>query len=159
VPVTGDDVVIAATANSAEVLFDGTAAAVTINSLTSGEPFHITGSTLALSGAGPFTMTAGLTLDGGDLGGSGTLTVSPTMSWTGGNLDGGGTLVIPSGAALNISSNTFRQFLGHTINNSGTINWTGAANIRVDAGTNVINNQSGGIFNAQNEQVLNNNEL
>ena len=69
VPVDGDDVVIPATANSAEVLFDGSVAggAVTINSLSSDEPFRITGATLTVQGAGPFTMTAGLTLSGGTL--------------------------------------------------------------------------------------------
>src|SRR5438132_1343940 len=56
VPVTGDDVVIPSTAASAEVLFDGSAAAVSLNSLSSAEPFHITGSTLALDGAGSFSM-------------------------------------------------------------------------------------------------------
>ena len=62
VPVDGDDVRIAATAESAEVLFDTSVAGtgVTINSLTSdgvnpiGEPLRITGDTLTLSGAGPF---------------------------------------------------------------------------------------------------------
>src|SRR5207248_2444665 len=128
-------------------------AAVSLNSLSSAEPFHITGSTLALDGAGSFSMTAGLTLDGGDLGGSGTLTVSPTMDWTGGTLDGGGTLVIPTGANLNISSTTLKAFNGHTLNNSGTVTWTGTGDIRVDTAPSVVNNQSGGVFNAQNNSV------
>jgi hypothetical protein len=154
VPTNGDDVVIAATANSAEVLFDSTAAAVTINSLSSAEPFHIGGSILTLTGAGSFTMTAGLTLSLGALGGSGSLTVSPTMDWTGGNMGGdGGTLVIPAGVNLNISG--FRQMFGHTINNSGTITWAGSnSELRADAGTNTLNNLSGGVFNAQSNSAM-----
>src|SRR4051794_8826741 len=124
VPVNGDDVVIAATANSAEVLFDSTAVAVTVNSLTSAEPFHITGSTLNLTGTGPFTMTTGLTLDGGTLDGTGTLDVSGTLTWTGGTMAGTGTTNANGG--MTISSNTHiigQRTLG--IGAGTTATWTG----------------------------------
>src|SRR4029079_9001831 len=128
VPVTGDDVLIPVTAGSAEVLFDGTAAAVTLNSLTSDEPFHITGSTLTLSGAGMFKMTAGLTLDSGTLAGTSTLDVSGTLTWAGGtmqdagitNANGGMTIngsdKILSARTLNIAAGTTATWTGGNIN-------------------------------------------
>src|SRR5262249_25902091 len=100
VPLANDDVRIPDVgAASAEVLFDGTATAVAVNSLTSdgttpvGEPLRITGSTLTLNGLGIFSLGAGLTLSGGTLGGTGTLTVSGASTWMGGNMTGTGELI------------------------------------------------------------------
>src|SRR5262245_41772833 len=52
VPLANDDVVIPDVAGSTEVLFDGSATSVTVNKLTSSEPFRITGNTLTLTGTG-----------------------------------------------------------------------------------------------------------
>src|SRR5207248_2823826 len=60
---------------------------------------------------------------------------------------------IASGGSLNISSTTLKAFNGHTLNNSGTVTWTGTGDIRVDTAPSVVNNQSGGVFNAQNNSV------
>src|SRR5262249_25389276 len=74
---------------------------------------------------------------------------------SGGNLAGGGTLVAPVGTTLAISSPNFRQLLGHTIQNNGTVNWSATGEVRADGGTNVINNA--GTWNATAGGQLNGN--
>src|ERR1043166_532403 len=60
VPVSAADVVIPNVTGSVEVLFDASVpgSGVTLNSLTSSEPFHISGDTLTLDGPGTFQLNA-----------------------------------------------------------------------------------------------------
>src|SRR2546428_5048547 len=76
------------------------------------------------------------------------------MSWDGqSNISGAGPLNIPSGTFLAISGTAERYVDGGTVNNSGTITWTGANNIALHNGG-TINNLSGGTFDAQNDQLI-----
>src|SRR5256885_5675507 len=91
-----------------------------------GEPFHIGSSTLTLSGAGTFSMTAGLTLDGGALGGTSTLDVSGTLTWTGGTMQGAG--VTNANGGMTISGNNSKTINQRTLNIAAltTATWTGS---------------------------------
>src|SRR5262249_55481594 len=127
VPAAGDDVCIPDVGPaSAEVLFDTTATAVSINSLTSdganpvGEPFRITGSTLTLNGPGTFSLGAGLTLGGGTLTGNGSLAVLGLLTWTGGVMRGSGRTDANGGMLVNGPSGVALQLLDtRVVNNAG----------------------------------------
>ena len=93
----------------------------------------------------------GGSFSGGTLGGNGTLTINGAYSWTGGTMGGGGTTAIASSASLAIGTGNLHLLVGRTINNSGTLTWTGTGGIRAAGGTNAITNLSGGVFNAQND--------
>jgi len=67
-----------------------------------------------------------LTLSGGTLQGSGNVTVSNTLNWSGGMMAGAGRTVLASGAAGNFTGASTKS-LNRTIDNSGTINYTGTA--------------------------------
>src|SRR4051794_25139866 len=70
-PANGDVVIIPATPNSASVIFDGTApAGVTLASLTSDEPFTLSGGTLTVSGILRQQNNTTFTLSGGTLAGA-----------------------------------------------------------------------------------------
>ncbi len=69
-----------------------------------------------------------IALSGGTLGGGSGSTLSLTAdgsTWTGGTLNGSGTVAIQPLATLAISGTGFRDFSGRTIENFGTVNWTG----------------------------------
>jgi uncharacterized repeat protein (TIGR01451 family) len=97
-----------------------------------------------------------LTLTGGTLNIAGALSTSASgvIDWTAdATLTGAGALTIASGGTMNIIGNGTRRIDGGTINNSGTINWSGLNNISIyDSG--VINNQSGGLFSVKNDQLI-----
>ncbi|HET9529318.1 MAG TPA: HYR domain-containing protein, partial [Blastocatellia bacterium] len=108
----------------------------------------ISGGDLLISAASTsnnLTINSGSMLSIGD-----TFAVSGNMTIAGGNVTGGGTLAINSGAVLNITSGA--SFIGVTVNNSGTTNWTNPGSIFMDSGA-VFNNLPGGLFHAQNEGV------
>src|SRR5205807_1397977 len=68
-------------------------------------------------------------------------------------LTGTGSLNIGSGGTLNLTGSGTRFIDGGTLNNSGTVNWSGGNNISVyDSG--VINNQAAGLFSVKNDQIL-----
>jgi filamentous hemagglutinin family protein len=108
---------------------------------------NISGGTANFSGS---ASTVGGSLSAGALGGGGTLTVSSgTFNWTGGAMAGGGTLAIPTGSVLNMTGGSMLFLDGYTINNAGTVNWSGATTVRADtASPSAITNQYGGQFNA-----------
>ena len=180
VPVDGSDVRIAATGNSAEVLFDTSVAGsgVTINSLTSdgvnpvGEPLRITGDTLTLSGAGPFALGTGVTiasgtfsaanavnidvlaLGGGELSGSGVVTVSGLTTWSGGTMTGMGTTQANGGLTLSGTTKTFTG--GRTLNNAGAATWS-AGDFNAGGGA-IFNNTASGTFDAQFDGAFSQNQ-
>src|SRR5438034_4611791 len=100
-PANGDDVVIVDTAASSEVIFDNTVSGgtVSVNSLTSDEPFRITAAlfssaTLTLDGPGTFNFNNALTMSAGLLNANGTVTVSDSLTLSGGTLGGTGTFSV-----------------------------------------------------------------
>jgi RHS repeat-associated protein len=118
----------------------------------------------AISGAGPTvignsstivningTVTAqNLEMTGGTIsaGDDGTLTIATSMLWTGGTISG--TLDVASGATLNVSSGVYNQptLSGLTLNNAGTLIWTGSYTLGFSDGS-TINNLSGATFDIE----------
>jgi len=90
-------------------------------------------------------------LSGGEVGGTGTLT-STGFVWTGGTMSGTGVTVIPVGATLAIRGAADKYLNARTLNNAGTVTWTGG---NLNAYGTVINNQVGALFDAQSDAVLN----
>jgi hypothetical protein len=107
---------------------------------------------IAFSNAGTITSSGALTLSSGRLLGAGVLTVNGALNW---NSDSeiDTTVAIANGASMNLSGAGTRYINGGTINNSGTVNWSGTNNISVYSGG-VINNLSGGLFLATNDQQI-----
>src|SRR5262249_42407405 len=106
--------------------------------------------TANFNGTTPVTPSV-LTLDGGNLGGTGVVTALRQMNWTEGAMTGGGLTIVPSGVTL-VLSNAFALILGRTLENRGTIVWTGAA-INMAAG--VLTNCPGALFLARNNASFN----
>ncbi len=79
------------------------------------------------------------------------LTTSGT--WSGGTLSS--TLNVAAGATLSLTGGNYyaETVSGGTLNNSGTITWTGTGNIGLQ-NTATINNQTGALFNIQTTASL-----
>jgi len=124
------------------------------------------GELIAANGATINENIANLQLNGGRLTASGTGTPvgtlninSTTFNWTAGILQGAGTINIGTGVTTNISGATNKQLSVVTLNNAGTINWSGAGAIAgaFEGGTvgNSVNFNNTGMFNIQNDQKYN----
>jgi hypothetical protein len=98
------------------------------------------------------TTVAVLMLAGGSVTGSGNLSVSVELSWTGGTMGGAGATNIPKQGVMNISGTATKSLSRRTINNAGTVTWSGG-DINCDDGA-VFNNQTGGIFDAQSNAIF-----
>src|SRR5262245_47017572 len=79
--------------------------------------------------------------------GSGTLTVRGTFVWTSGTMSGSGRTVLAAGATLNLSNPGTVQLNTRTLENGGTVLWTGAGNLGLSGG--VITNRAGALFHVQ----------
>lgn len=85
------------------------------------------------------------------LNGVGTLTVSNVMNWfAGGSINGNGvnSLVIPVGATLNLVNSGAIFFNSRTLDNGGTVSWSGAGSMQMSGA--VITNRAGALFRIQN---------
>jgi len=124
--------------------------------LTGSGNFQINGSQLNVSAAG-ITVNH-MTLAGGNLninsGGSVSTTSTGVIDWNAdATLSGAGPLNVAAGGTLNFSGSGTRYIAGGTLNNNGTINWSGGNNISVyDSG--VINNLAAGLFSVTNDQII-----
>ncbi|MBI3867393.1 MAG: hypothetical protein HY299_02595 [Verrucomicrobia bacterium] len=92
---------------------------------------------------------ANLDLFNGTLDGSGTVTISNAMNWTGGIMGGSGRTIIPAGVTLNAAIPSVAFLTSRTLENGGTVLWTGAGVIQISSGA-VITNRPTGLFHAQN---------
>lgn len=90
-----------------------------------------------------------LELSGATLSGGGSLEVFQAMTWSGGTMIGGGRTTIDAPAVLTIGASVSLQ--GWTLNNAGTVNWTGAT-ISVNGGE--IHNLAGATFNARDDSAM-----
>ncbi|HWW02285.1 MAG TPA: hypothetical protein VNZ64_21465 [Candidatus Acidoferrum sp.] len=81
-----------------------------------------------------------------NLSGSGTLLVHGPSFWAGGQMSGSGTTIIDTTASLTIS-NQGTASISRTLENGGTILWTGGGNIVGGGG--VITNRPGALFEQQ----------
>ncbi len=82
----------------------------------------------------------------GALDGSGTVTVNNAMNWSGGSMTGSGPTLIAPNAILNLA-NANNANLSRTLENAGTILWTGAGNLTLSSG--ILTNDPGGLFEQQ----------
>jgi len=122
--------------------------------LTGSGNYQVSGGTLTVATIG--VTVNHMTLNGGTLNIAGSLSTSATggVDWTAdATLTGAGSLSITSGGTMNISGSGTRFIDGGTINNDGTVNWSGGNNISVyNAG--VIKNLAGGMFSVTNDQII-----
>jgi hypothetical protein len=144
-----------------------------VSSALSSGPFNVPAGALVELDSGTVTLAPGAQLNGGGLyringgtmlantdlsvsnlalanvalDGSGTLTVNNVMNWTAGNMLGGGRTVISPGATLNVG-NANNINLSRTLDNGGTIFWTGTDSLTLSSG--IITNRPGGVFEGQN---------
>jgi hypothetical protein len=88
---------------------------------------------------------------GGALNGPGALMVNNAMNWTLGTMSGSGRTLIGPGADLNLVGAS-GVTLSRTLENAGTILWTGAGNLTLNGG--IITNRAGAVFEAQNAATL-----
>ncbi|MEM1170047.1 MAG: calcium-binding protein [Cyanobacteria bacterium P01_H01_bin.35] len=77
--------------------------------------------------------------------GSGSLNITENLNWTGGTQEGGGSTTLAAGAIGNMSNTSIGLILNRTLNNQGTVNWTGGL---IQSVIGVFNNS--GTFNIQN---------
>ena len=123
-----------------------------VHTFGAGHSNNIAG-TFQVSGGGVYAATnvtvtlPSLNLYGG-LGGDGTWTVNGLINWTGGTIDGVGVLNANGGMVISASSSPF--LFRRTVNNGGTVTWTGIANFGVGLGA-VFNNLAGGLFEVQTD--------
>jgi hypothetical protein len=108
------------------------------------------GAAANFNGTAPVTPSV-LVLDGGNLSGTGVVSALQQMIWTEGAMSGGGLTVVPSGSTL-VLSNSFALSLGRTLENRGTILWTGTA---INMAGGVLTNCPGAFFLAQNNASFN----
>jgi hypothetical protein len=126
--------------------FSGGPVTFTGNYICTNNVVTISGGTANFSGTG-LVSPSFVNLNGGALGGSSTVTVNNLMSWTGGSMTGSGRTIIPAGATLNVANPGTVQLNTRTLENGGTVLWTGAGNLGLSGG--VITNRAGALFHVQ----------
>lgn len=126
---------------------------------------NFTGAGLNLLNGGTTTINGGITSTnlrfvGGTLQGTGTVT--GLLEWTGGAWSGTGTLTIPSGSGLTVHGAANKIFNradgisssgGRTIENFGTITWTGSGQLLGGEGAQIVN-RAGGEFVVTDNSTL-----
>lgn len=118
------------------------------NYICTNNSMQILGGSASFDGTGVVS-PAFLTLNvNGTLGGAQNVTIGTAMSWLGGNMSGTGRTIIPLGATLTTSNALPVIITSRTLDNGGTIVWTGAGTVSM-TGT-VITNRASGLFNVQN---------
>jgi hypothetical protein len=116
--------------------------------------YRLTNGTLSINGAVGMDNFA---QSGGILAGAGALTVADEFTWTGGYQRGIGSTNIAAGGALVLSDGPdYLRQEGRAINNAGTATWTAGGSYYwyLSDGA-VFTNQTGAIFNAQADDMLN----
>jgi hypothetical protein len=90
-------------------------------------------------------------LSNGSLGGSNDVTIGSAMTWTGGGMSGTGRTFIPPGVTLTISNPSFITLTSRTLDNAGTVTWSGAGLTMTDG---VITNEPGAVFEVQSPTAI-----
>ncbi|MBI3851712.1 MAG: hypothetical protein HY298_15770 [Verrucomicrobia bacterium] len=128
--------------------FSGGTANLNGNYICTNNTMTISGGTANFSGAG-LVSPAVLNFSNGTLTGTSTVTVNTAMNWTGGRMSGSGRTIIPSGVTVNAAIPSLVILETRTLENGGTVLWTGAGIFGVISGA-VITNRVGALFHAQN---------
>ena len=124
-------------------LFDAGTANLTGNYLCTNNTLLIAGGTANFSGTGTVT-PATLNLSSGTLSGNQVVTVLGVMNWTSGTMSGSGRTIIPVGVTLNLANAGGVSLNTRTLENGGTMLWTGAGSLTVNGA--VITNRAGALF-------------
>jgi hypothetical protein len=111
----------------------------------------ISGGTANFDGTGT-VLPAVLNFSGGTLGGAELVTIGSVMNWSGGIMTGSGVTRIPAGVTLFITNSSVLLTGSRTLDNAGTVLWTGSASIGVFSS--VITNRAGAVFEAQSTGSL-----
>jgi uncharacterized repeat protein (TIGR01451 family) len=142
-------------AAAGRLLFNGTAYTLAgAATLTGPGNFEINGGQVNVTGSA--IAIAHLTMDGGTLNITGTLSTTSTgvVDWTADSvLAGAGSLTIASGATMNITGFGTRYIDGGTLNNDGTVNWSGGNNLSI-YNSGVINNHASALFSVKNDSII-----
>lgn len=117
-----------------------------------GSGFHYVGSLAIANVTGEVGAERLALQTGGTLGGAGTLTVTNTFNWTGGTMNGNGVTTLVPGSALNLSGTAQKTLHLRTLNNGGTLTWTGTGEIQAYA---TLNNLAGALFDIQTDAAFN----
>jgi hypothetical protein len=130
----------------------GTTANLTGNYICTNNTLMISGATTAnFNGTGTVAPAniALLRVGNGNptLGGNNTVTVLGQMDWTGGTMSGSGRTIIEPAATLNLA-NPSAIVLNRTLENGGTVLWSGAGSFALNNCT--LTNRAGALFHAQN---------
>ncbi len=141
-PVAGDNVCIPSLAIPGVVFDSGTH---NVQSVTSEEPFTITGGTLNMNSLIQPSTFPTLTLSSsGVLGGAGSVDVTGQLTWNAGTLTGAGTTAANGGLALGTGGT---KTLARTLVNNGTATWSGGQiNLNTPA---ILRNAVGRTFDIQ----------
>lgn len=83
---------------------------------------------------------------GGTLSGSNTLTLLGAMNWNGGTMQGSGRTIFAPGTIVNIANPGGLTLTTRTLENAGTVTWTGA---QIQMNSAVITNRAGALFDVQ----------
>jgi hypothetical protein len=129
------------------------AGTTTENGTLSVPTLQISGGTAVLN---TNTSPTTLSMDSGTLSGSGIETVSGTLTWSGGTMAASTGKVSLTAPAVGTISGTSNKFLDRTLDNAGTVNYTGSA-FYFSLNTNdpgVFNNLSSATFNAAGDGDL-----
>ncbi|HYG22076.1 MAG TPA: hypothetical protein VEH04_04775 [Verrucomicrobiae bacterium] len=107
---------------------------------------------------GTLTANTNLTIDNldmvnGTLNGSGTVSIATEMNWTGGTMSGSGRTFIAAGATVNLSNPSGVGLNTRTLENAGSIVWTGQGPIGMNFDA-VITNRPGGLFHVRTDASL-----
>jgi uncharacterized repeat protein (TIGR02543 family) len=129
----------------------GTAAFIG-NVICTNNALNFPAGTATFSGAGTIA-PAVVNLNGGTLDGAMDVTVGNSMSWTAGAMTGTGRTIIPPGVTLSLANSSTAILAKRTLENGGTLNWTGTGDLAGSAGA-VITNRSGALLNVQNSATF-----
>jgi hypothetical protein len=88
----------------------------------------------------------------GILDGAGIVTISNAMNWTGGSMSGSGRTLIAPAATLNLNNPSQISLTTRTLENAGTVLWTGAGGIGLIGAA--ITNRPVALFHAQNAATI-----
>jgi hypothetical protein len=89
----------------------------------------------------------------GVIDGPGTLSVSNHFTWNGGTIQGGGSLNFDMSCLTLITGSATKVLDQRTINNAGTISWTGFGTVQASNGA-TLNNLNGSLYDVQNDYLL-----
>jgi uncharacterized repeat protein (TIGR02543 family) len=130
--------------------FNSLAVNLTGNYICTNNTLVVSAGVATFNGTGLVTPNV-LTLNG-TLSGSNTVTVLNQMTWSSGGMSGSGRTIIPAGVTLTLNNLGSVNLNTRTLDNGGTVLWTGAGGISVTSA--VITNRPGALFQAQSTADL-----